>query len=153
MEEIHFLISWHCMIQDFVKKIGVGGGLICPHLTKYIYSPLPFPQWFWSSESKETNACNKWPVYQHPPTVLKVSQEAFWAFSFNQCSAQNTRVTLNKVYIFLKLSVCRFQISHLFWWKATAEENRACYLRNERLCEPSLLSRALWWTDPIFIVI
>ena len=84
---------------------------------------------------------------------FKVSREAFLTFSFNQHSAQNIRVTLNKVYIFLKLSVCRFQISRLFWWKATAEENRACYLRNERLCEPSLLSRALWWTDPIFIVI
>ena len=36
---------------------------------------------------------------------FKVSREAFLAFSFNQRSAQNTRVNLNKVYIFLKLLV------------------------------------------------
>ena len=46
-------------------------------------------------------------------TGIKVSREAFLAFSFNQHSAQNIRVTLHKVYIFLKLSVCRFQISFI----------------------------------------
>ena len=48
-------------------------------------------------------------------------------FSFNHHNAQNIRVTLNKVYIFLKLGA-----------------RKDCYLRNERLCERSLLSRALY---------
>ena len=67
-----FVLFW---LRSSVAIVWNGG--VCQASGKAVYVSYEFAlhgsDSFGSSEPKETNACNKWPVYQHPPNFVNSS--------------------------------------------------------------------------------